>query len=292
MPVAWLLRLVAIHGDIKDWNVGPLEDLRECSHNQINEYIDEIDWLINVLALSFQRHQHQPEDPELFQPNQAHPQRRMGLSNVLQCLHYLINQEVKKICSNSQSMSLQNRHHRGKSSNQSLIKTSRPSDRITIFDEFDEFYNDSQFWSRRATMRRPSDFYLDYMIGLIGIERLWHSPASGFTSLLRRSGTSREVIALARQAIGCCAICRKYVRLPNRPQDASSWRQRLQPSSPDGSVLLGVHMVHPAESELAQEPAMAHNITLSYGGVTPAMAVYGTLPRVFYNPESEHVTPT
>ena len=51
-------------------------------------------------------------------------------------------------------------------------------------------------------------------------------------------------------------------------------------------------MVHPAESELAQEPAMAHNITLSYGGVTPAMAVYGTLPRVFYNPESEHVTPT
>ena len=39
------LRL-AIHGDIKDWNVGPLEDLRECSHNQINEYIDEIDWLL------------------------------------------------------------------------------------------------------------------------------------------------------------------------------------------------------------------------------------------------------
>lgn len=47
--------------------------------------------------------------------------------------------------------------------------------------------------------------------------------------------------------------------------------------------------LHPTESELAQESAMAHNITLSYGGVTPAMAVYGTLPREFYNPESEHV---
>ena len=29
---------------------------------------------------------------------------------------------------------------------------------------------------------------------------------------------SGEVIALAREAIGCCAICRKYIRLPNKPQ--------------------------------------------------------------------------
>ena len=37
---------------------------------------------------------------------------------------------------------------------------------------------------------------------------------------------------------------------------------------------------------------MAQNLTLSYGGVTPSMAVYGTLPREFYNPDSEHILNT
>ena len=34
---------------------------------------------------------------------------------------------------------------------------------------------------------------------------------------------------------------------------------------------------------------MAHNITLSYGGVTPSMAVFGTLPNGFYDPESRGI---
>lgn len=34
---------------------------------------------------------------------------------------------------------------------------------------------------------------------------------------------------------------------------------------------------------------MAHNLTLSYGGVTPSMVVFGTLPHEFYNPESEGI---
>ena len=42
-------------------------------------------------------------------------------------------------------------------------------------------------------------------------------------------------------------------------------------------------------SEIAMESAMAHNCTLNYGGVTPAMAVFGVLPRGFYNDESPGV---
>ena len=42
----------------------------------------------------------------------------------------------------------------------------------------------------------------------------------------------------------------------------------------------------PEPRELSQEFAMAHNITLPYGGVTPTMAVFGTLPRGFYDTES------
>ena len=34
---------------------------------------------------------------------------------------------------------------------------------------------------------------------------------------------------------------------------------------------------------------MAHNLTLNYGGVTPSMVVFGTMPHDFYNPESEGV---
>eukprot|EP00435_Cladocopium_sp_Y103_P051431 s1017_g16.t1 len=50
--------------------------------------------------------------------------------------------------------------------------------------------------------------------------------------------------------------------------------------------------LQPTEAELGQEAAMAQNLTLSYGGVTPAMAVYGTMPREFYNPDSEHIMNT
>lgn len=39
-------------------------------------------------------------------------------------------------------------------------------------------------------------------------------------------------------------------------------------------------------AEIAMESAMAHNSTLNYGGVTPAMAVFGVLPRGFYDDES------
>lgn len=49
--------------------------------------------------------------------------------------------------------------------------------------------------------------------------------------------------------------------------------QRLQPEPP----------------EVAQEAAMAHNQTINYGGVTPCMSVFGTLPRGYYNTESPGV---
>eukprot|EP00435_Cladocopium_sp_Y103_P054461 s380_g17.t1 len=42
----------------------------------------------------------------------------------------------------------------------------------------------------------------------------------------------------------------------------------------------------PTSDELGRESSMAHNVTLNYGGITPAMAVFGVLPRGFYNPET------
>ena len=44
-------------------------------------------------------------------------------------------------------------------------------------------------------------------------------------------------------------------------------------------------LVHEPQ-DLCRERAMAHNITLNYKGVTPSMAVYGILPRGFYEIDS------
>ncbi len=41
------------------------------------------------------------------------------------------------------------------------------------------------------------------------------------------------------------------------------------------------------DSEVAKESSMAHNLTINYNGATPAMTVFGTLPRSFYSPDSE-----
>ena len=47
--------------------------------------------------------------------------------------------------------------------------------------------------------------------------------------------------------------------------------------------------MNPQPEELGRESAMAQNITLSYKGITPAVAVFGTLPRRFYDTESEGI---
>ena len=42
--------------------------------------------------------------------------------------------------------------------------------------------------------------------------------------------------------------------------------------------------------DLARECVMSHNISLNYGGVTPSMAVFGVIPRPFYQDDSSGIT--
>ena len=54
---------------------------------------------------------------------------------------------------------------------------------------------------------------------LVGLhERLWHTPIMDFTNLLKRAGMPEEILKLAGEAVQGCVVCRKFVRLPNRPQ--------------------------------------------------------------------------
>ena len=68
---------------------------------------------------------------------------------------------------------------------------------------------------------------------LLGLhERLWHCPAQDLRNLLLRAGQTHKVIQLAAEAVNECAVCRKYIRLPNRPQyragGATSFNQTIQ----------------------------------------------------------------
>ena len=69
---------------------------------------------------------------------------------------------------------------------------------------------------------------------LLGLhERFYHCPISDFKNMLLRAGLSSAVLPLAEEAVMSCSICRKYVRLPNRPQikigsGASSFNLRVQ----------------------------------------------------------------
>ena len=234
---------------------------------------------------------------------------------------------------------------------------------------------------------------------LLGLhERLWHSPINDYLNLLRRCGMDSDVLEVAREAVQECSICRKFTRLPHRPQtrvggaiafgdaiqidifhlqdtlyllmidEATRYKmcqvlpgqdseqimevllkpwiylfgpptkiimdQQVSLMSHESAVEFerlnitrvpkGTTSGHAAaqhtgtglverhvdlikltmlklqaemtrqgltleDSEISGEAAMAHNLTLNYGGVTPAMCVFGTLPRGFYESDGRGI---
>ena len=68
---------------------------------------------------------------------------------------------------------------------------------------------------------------------LLGLhERFYHAPAGDLRNLLARCGMPAAVLNLASEAVKSCAVCAKFVRLPNRPQvrmgGASDFNERIQ----------------------------------------------------------------
>ena len=42
-----------INGDVKDWKINPTEDMREMSHSQIYEALDEDNWMVTIFGHDF-----------------------------------------------------------------------------------------------------------------------------------------------------------------------------------------------------------------------------------------------
>ena len=235
---------------------------------------------------------------------------------------------------------------------------------------------------------------------LLGLhERFYHAPIGDFKNMLLRAGLTSDILPLAEEAVMSCSICRKYVRLPNRPQvqigagagifnarvqidlfqyrevwilliidEATRYKAATSVISKDfqevtrkmmecwiavfgppmqlisdqeqsimsheagrelerlqieripkgttageagkqhtGTGLVERHIglleltmkkveaeldrqgISILPHELARECAMSHNMSLNYGGATPSMAVFGVLPRPFYQEDHQGV---
>ena len=370
---------IHITGNVKHWILHPMEDLRELSMNQINEAVECDEWMITVFGQDVGSLP-APSTPT-SRPRRIPPQPDLPAKT-----------DDAEILARIQE--------RPEDPQVPALQDGVYEEEFDAHDRKDLAPIKPNYNLRRVLLKLPGLVEAGDLTKakrlLLGMhERLWHSPISDFTNLLRRSGQPTEVIQLAREAVLSCAICRKYIRLPNRPQlrarGANSFNQVIQidlfkfderwhlimideatrfklcdvvegqeseqllhcllrnwtymfgppekvtmdqqmslmghetgaeferlgmERNPKGTTAgqgaeqhTGTGMVERhvqllkltmyklrAElsrqgivfepEDLCRESAMSHNITLSYGGSTPAMSVLGILPRGFYEPES------
>ena len=399
LPLTSSYLRMQVRGNVKAWDIHPPEDLREMSFSQINAALDEDDWAITIYGVEHDMAP-SPSTPA------SRPRTRPDEPGIVQPAQNLDEMDEKSIADLKRAPLTP------------PVILDRPGDPAERDPTQIAPYEDEELQTksveeikplkpnynlRRVLVRIPKlmedENHTKVKQLLLGLhERLWHSPISDFTNLLQKAGMSPEVIKLATEAVQCCAICRKYVRLPNRPQvrarGASSFNESVQmdlfmwentwfmllcdeatrfkmcttiegQESDDlltafkkawiflfgpprrlvldqqvslmshetaaeferlsieraprgttqghgaeqhtGTGLVERHVglmkltmyklraelqrqgLAPENEEIAQESCMAHNITLSYGGVTPSMAVFGTLPNGFYDPESRGI---
>eukprot|EP00435_Cladocopium_sp_Y103_P067126 s113_g29.t1 len=197
------LRLI-IRGTIKDWIVGPMEDLREMSHNQIHEAIEEDNWMVTIYRQELDgvpAPSTPSSRPRRIPPQPALPPRQDDVLAEPQVLDRPAAEGEDRLVEAPYEAA-----EEFEVAPREEIQPIRPN------------YNLKMVLRRLPKLFEEENFTRCKQL-LLGLhERLWHSPASDFTNLLRRAGLQGELIKLAEEAVKSCAVCRKYVRLPNRPQ--------------------------------------------------------------------------
>lgn len=424
-----------IRGTVKHWIMDEIQDLTTCSASQIEEAIDIDDWQITIFGKDLQAgKQHDsvaksspktpittsPATPAPTTPTHTAPASAASSSTTSKA-HSQPPTKTTATKSRAKPPSTRpNASHDTETtpttsdqlpSPPPLQEQPQQEDQSTEDQPYEE---EEEFHEREITAMKPLyDFRKVFqrlpqlakekpqvaerlLLGLH--EKYWHAPPSDMKNLLAKTGMPVEVLNLVGSAVMKCQICRKYVRLPNRPQlklhNAGTFNQCIQADlfkllgkwifiivdeatrykvavvtesrelqelqqkllehwmrffGPPASLVMDQEsslMSHEAAaeferlnierkpkgttaghaghqhtgtglverhvglmkltmlklkaeldrqgvsyevSELAMESAMAHNSTLNYNGVTPAMAVFGVLPRGFYDDESNGI---
>ena len=384
------MRLV-IFGHLRHWTVGSLEDMRVLSHQQLHADIEEADWHVYLFGVCHEDYDaDRPLPPGVSGsslPSSARPAAPLVPRSV----------EKKTVGKSEVAKQTDDEDYQPSEldpdAEEEEFKAVRPVDEEQDREKtLKPLFDFKKVYKRLQTdlVERDPMTAKRLLLGLH--ERFYHCPISDFKNMLLRAGLSSAVLPLAEEAVMSCSICRKYVRLPNRPQikigaGASSFNLRVQldlfqykgqwvllmideatrykaagaVAGREHNELLGKMfeiwfvifgppyqlvmdqetslMSHEAGRELerflvervpkgttagtaaqqhtgtglierhiglteismlkleaeldrqgiaievndlARECAMSHNISLNYGGVTPSMAVFGVIPRPFY----------
>ena len=404
-----------IRGGVRAWKVHAIEDMRLMSENQLRAKVDEADWVVTIFGF-------RSGDPDVDRvdagaggslPSSARPAAPLSAAAPSK-------RENGGRTTASSEPSQSSRPAASSSAAPPRLLEPRPLPQEALEepggDEQEEFEAVRPEGEERAKTIKPLfDFkkvYKRLQSGIIesdphtakrlllGLhERFYHCPITDFKNMLLRAGLPSDILPLAEEAVMSCSICRKYVRMPNRPQvkigsNAGTFNYRVQMDlfqyketwvllviceatrlkaatavndkshtellgklcdswiyvygAPHQLVLdqepslMGHEAAHEMERfniervpkgttagpssgqhtgtglverhvglmelttakleaemdrqgiqlkapELAKESAIAHNQTLNYGGATPCMAVYGVLPRPFYQEDQTNI---
>ena len=399
------LRLL-IEGDMRQWHVHAVEDMRLMSHNQLHLPVDEANWHFHLFGVKEgdvgADLLHPPPDPRDGDPNGprgSSSRARRAASSAQPAAPLAAPQAPSE------------RENDGRQALDSDGPDGPPDDEGDDGEEFEAVRQEQEekvlkpLFDFKKVFKRLQSGLMErdpatakrLLLGLH--ERFYHAPIGDFKNMLLRAGLSSDVLPLAEEAVMSCAICRKYVRLPNRPQvklgaSAGVFNARIQAdlfvykevwllliideatrykvassiNSRDfaeitrkmvehwftvfgapmqlvmdqetgmmsheagkelerfsiervpkgttsgeagkqhtGTGLIERHIglmqltMHKLEAELdrqgiaikphelARESAMAQNQSLNYDGATPSMAVFGVLPRPFYQEDSNNI---
>ena len=223
-----------ISGEIRSWEVHGLEDMRVLSHSQLHARVEEADWHVHLFGFcqdDMEVDRVSPGSASAASRPSAVPDekenggRAVSSSSSLRPAAASPQAPQPPAADTTEEMEGDARDEEDfdavRPEAEEETKTLKP-----LFD-FKKVYKRLQsdiIQNDPTTAKR-------LLLGLH--ERFYHCPITDFKNMLLRAGLSSDVLPLAEEAVMSCSICRKYVRLPNRPQvkigsAASSFNHRVQ----------------------------------------------------------------
>ena len=392
---------IQIRGTVKHWIMDPMEDLSACSASQIKRKIDIDDWQVTLFGNEVQTKTKKKKQETKTKVDKSpmvatEPSRPSSSAS---------SSTKKRSPPADEEPDLSPLREQGEEEDEKEAEAQPLEEDVEVFQPRQISSKRPLYDFKKVFQRLPQlatanpQMAIRLLLGLH--EKYWHAPPGDLKNLLARTGMPLEVLNLVGDAVMKCEICRRYVRLPNRPQlkihNAGTFNQCVQADlfkiwgdwvlvlvdeatrykiavttqtresqellqkllehwmryfGPPASLVMdqeGSLMSHETAaeferlnierkprgttagaaaaqhtgtglverhigllrltmlklraelnrqgisyetSEIAMEAAMAHNSTLNYGGVTPAMAVFGILPRGFYDDESAGILST
>ena len=399
-----------IRGSLKSWHVQAPEDMRLMSHSQLHAPVEEADWRVRLFGYEFSDAQvdraDAPRVPPAASSVPASDRDPVEKKNGGKAVPPSSSAPPSSAAAPPAQPSEDDiRPWNGDGAMEEEQEPAEEEEFKAVRPDEEEKALKPLFDFRKVYKRLQSDIVeKDPQTAkrlLLGLrERFYHCPISDFKNMLLRAGLSSDILPLAEEAVMSCSICRKYVRVPNRPQvkigsKAGAFNHRVQldlfqyrevwilllvdeatrykvatdvdnreyqhllnkmldawftvfgpphqlvldqESSlmshaagrelerfsieriPKGTTsgaagkqhtgtglaerhvsLLEITMLKLSAEldrqglrltpgELAKESAMSHNQTLNYNGATLSMAVFGVLPRPFYQEDGNHIT--